>query len=94
MFTKLDLKDGYHPIHIKQGNKPKTAFRIQYSQYEYKVMPFDLLNAPATFQMMMNLILREFLDHGVVLYLYDILIYFNNMNNHIKLVQKVLDKLE
>ena len=94
VFTKLDLKDGYHLIHIKQGDEPKTAFRTRYGQYEYKVMPFGLVNAPATFQRMMNIILREFLDHGVVVYLDDILIYSNNMEDHIKLVQKVLDKLE
>ena len=57
-------------------------------------MPFGLVNAPAIFQRMMNIILREFLDHRVVVYLNDILIYSNNMENHIKLVQKVLDKLK
>jgi len=57
-------------------------------------MPFGLVNAPATFQTMMNTILREFLDHGVVVYLDDIRIYSENMEDHIKLVQKVLDRLE
>ena len=94
VFTKLDLKDGYHLIHIKQGDEPKTAFRTWYGQYEYKVMPFGLVNAPAIFQRMMNIILREFLDHRVLVYLDDILIYSDNMEDHIKLVQKVLDRLE
>jgi len=57
-------------------------------------MPFGLVNAPATFQTMMNKILREFLDHGVVVYVEDILIYSEDMDDHIKLVQKVLDRLE
>jgi len=57
-------------------------------------MPFGLVNAPATFQTIMNKILREFLDHGVVVYLDDILIYSENMDDHIKLVQQVLDRLE
>jgi len=57
-------------------------------------MPFGLVNPPATFQTMMNKILREFLDHGVVVYLDDILICSENMDSHIKLVQKVLDRLE
>jgi len=57
-------------------------------------MPFGLANAPATFQTMMNKILRVFLDHGVVIYPDDILIYSENMDDHIKLVQKVLDRLE
>ena len=79
---------------MRKGDEHKTAFRTRYGQYEYKVMPFGLVNAPATFQTMMNKILREFLDHGVVVYLDDILIYSDNMDNHIKLVQKVLDRLE
>jgi len=94
VFTKLDLKDGYHLIRMRKGDAHKTAFRTRYSQYEYKVMPFGLVNAPATFQTLMNKILREFLDHGVVVYLGDILIYSENMDDHIKLVQKVLDRLE
>jgi len=57
-------------------------------------MPFGLVNAPATFQTMMNKILREFLDHRVVVYLDDILIDSENMDDHIRLVQKVLDRLE
>jgi len=79
---------------MRKGDEHKTAFRTQHGQYEYKVMPFRLVNAPATFQTMMNKILREFLDHGVVVYLDHILIYSENMEIHIKLVQKVLDQLE
>jgi len=94
VFTKLDLKDGYHLIRMRKGDEHKTAFRTRYAQYDSKVMPFGLVNAPATFQSMMNKILREFLDHGVVVYLDDILIYTENMDDHIKLVQKVLDRLE
>jgi len=94
VFTKLDLKDGYHLIRMRQGDEHKTAIRTRYGQYEYKVMPFALVNAPATFQTMMNKILREFLDHGVVVYLDDIRIYSENMDDYIQLVQKVLDRLE
>jgi len=79
---------------MRKGDEHKTAFRTRYGQYEYKVMPFGLVNAPATFQTRMNKILREFLDHGVVVSLDDILIYSENMDEHIKLVQKVLDQLE
>jgi len=79
---------------MRKGDEHKTAFRTRYSQYEYKVMPFRLVNAPAKFQTMMNKILREFLDHGVVVYLDDILMYSENMEENIKLVQKVLNRLE
>jgi len=94
VFTKLDLKDGYHLIGMRKGDEHKTAFRTRYGQYEYKVLPFGLVNAPAMFRTMMNKILCEFLDHGVVVYLDDILIYSENMDDHIKLVQKVLDRLK
>jgi len=79
---------------MSKGDEHNTAFRTRYGEYEYKVMPFRLVNAPATFQTMMSKIGREFLDHGVVVYLDDILIDSKNMEDHIKLVQKVLDRLE
>jgi len=79
---------------MRKGDEDKTAFRTRYGQYEYKVMPFMLVNAPAMFQTIMNKILREFLDHEVVIYLDDILIYSENMEENIKLVQKVLNRLE
>jgi len=94
IFTKLDLKDGYHLIRIKKGDEWKTAFRTRYGHYEYKGMPFCLVNAPATFQARMNTILREFLDHGVVVYLDDILIYSKTMKEHKALVKQVLVRLE
>jgi len=90
IFMKLDLKDGYHLIRIKKGDEWKPAFRTLYGQYEYKVMPFGLVNAPATFQRMMIKILREFLDQGVVVYLDDILIYSKTHAEHITMVKKVL----
>ena len=93
-FSKIDLKDGYHLIHIWAGDELKTAFRTPYGHSQYKVMPFGLVNAPATFQAMMNKILREFLDLGVVVYLDHILIYAENYEEHIKLVKKVLARLE
>jgi len=79
---------------MRKGNEPETAFHTRHREYEYKVVPFGLVNAPATFQTMMNKILREFLNHGIVLHLDDILIYSENMEDHIRLVQQVLDRLE
>ena len=72
----------------------KTAFRTHYGHYEYKVMPFRLVNAAATFQAMRNTILRDFLDHGVVVDLDDIIIYRENMEGNIALVKKGLAQLE
>jgi len=94
VFTKLDIKDGYHLIRMRKGDEHNTPFRTRYPQYEYQVMPFGLVYASATFHTMMNQILREFLDHGLVVYLDDILIYSKNMDDHITQVQKVLDRLE
>jgi len=94
IFTKLDLNDGYHLIRIKKGDEWKTTFRTRYGHYEYKVIPFGLVNTPATFQAMMNTILREFLDQGVVVYLDDLLIYSKTMDEHEVLVKLVLARLE
>ena len=94
IFTKLDLKDGYHLLGIREGDKWKTAFRTRYCHFEYKVLSFRLVNTPATFQAMMNKILREFLNHGVVVNLDDILIYSESKEVHIDLVKQVLAKLK
>src|SRR5437588_57022 len=88
VFTKFDLRDGYYLICIREGDEWKMAFRTQYGQFEYKVMPFGLCNAPATLQGMMNEVLREFLDQGVVVYLDDVLIYSKTMGEHVRLVRK------
>jgi len=79
---------------MRKGEEYKTAFGPRYRQYEYKVMRFGLIKAPATFQTMMNKILGEFLDHGVVVYPGNILIYSENMDDHIKLVQRVLNRIQ
>ena len=94
LFTKLDRKSGYNLIWIKEVNEWKTAFRTRYGLFEYKVMPFGLANAPATFQNMMNEIFREMIDLGVVIYLDDILIYSENEQDHVALVKRVLERLQ
>jgi hypothetical protein len=92
--TKLDLKNGYNLIRIAEGDEWKTAFRTRYGLFEYLVMPFDLCNAPSTFQAMINKVLHNLLDEGVIVYIDDILIYSEDEESHIRLVKKVLQKLK
>ena len=94
IFTKLGLKAGYNLIRTKKGNEWKTAFRSRYGHYEYTVIPFGLANAPATFQYMMNEISKDMIEHGVVIYLDDILIYSRSEEYHIALTKKVLECLQ
>jgi hypothetical protein len=93
-FTKMDLKNGYHLIWIKEGDEWKMAFRCRYGLYEFLVMPFGLTNTPATFQDMMNHIFRDMLDQGVIAYIDDVLIYAETEERHDELVEEVLKRLE
>ena len=76
-FTKLDLKNGFNLIQMKEGDEWKTAFRTRYGLYEFQVMPFGLTNAPSTFQDMMNHVFSNMLDLGLIAYMDDILIRQN-----------------
>ena len=93
MFTTLDLAEGYHHIRITPEDCPKTAFRTPMGHFEFKVLPFGLTNAPATFQSMMNDIFRPHLSRFVLVYLDDILIYSKTPEEHIEHVRIVLSLL-
>jgi len=93
VFSKLDLRAGYNLVRIAEGDEWKTAFRTRYGHFEYRVMPFGLTNAPATFQHLMNDVLRDFLDDFVVVYLDDILIFSTSLDEHKRHVRRVLERL-
>ncbi|KAL4035227.1 hypothetical protein IC575_003908 [Cucumis melo] len=93
VFSKIDLRSGYHQLRIKDEDVPKTAFRSRYGHYEFIVMSFGLTNAPAVFMDLMNRVFREFLDTFVIVFIDDILIYSKTEAEHEKHLCMVLQTL-
>jgi hypothetical protein len=93
VFSKIDLRSGYHQIKIRTSDIPKTAFSTRYGLYEFLVMSFRLTNASAYFMYLMNSVFMLELDKFVVVFIDDILVYSKNEAEHTKLLHIVLQRL-
>jgi hypothetical protein len=93
VFSKIDLRSGYHQLKVRECDIPKITFVLRYGLYEFTVMSFGLTNAPAYFMYMMNKVFMEYLDKFVMVFIDDILVYPRSEEEHEGHLHLVLQKL-
>ncbi|GJU17844.1 putative reverse transcriptase domain-containing protein [Tanacetum coccineum] len=94
IYSKIDLRSGYHQLRVREQDIPKTAFQTRYGHYEFQVMPFGLTNAPTVFMDLMNRVCKPYLDNFVIIFIDDILLYSKDKKEHEEHLKAILELLK